>query len=364
MAEDQDDSQKTEEATPQKLEEARKKGQVSKSQEVGSFLAIAAATLVVMVFLPWIVGNMSSDFKVLMEGAHRLPASSPGGIGQIMVQATWVTLGALAIPFLALVVAALISGFGQNGIIFSAEPIKPKLDKISPLKGLKRLFSLKTFVEFIKNLAKLTLVGAAAMLVVWPAFSGIETMLRQDWASTLSDAHWLVGRMMIMITAVVAVIAGGDFLYQRFEFAKQMRMSRQDIKDETKNSEGDPMIKARLRQLRQEKAQRRMMAEVPKADVVITNPTHYAIALRYNSGDDNAPICVAKGLDNIALKIREVAGEHDIPIMENPPLARALHASVELDQEIPEEHYKAVAEIISYVFGLRNDKQAAARRDQ
>jgi flagellar biosynthetic protein FlhB len=270
----------------------------------------------------------------------------------IIIGMLWV----LGIPFVLLVFFAAAGHLVQNGIVVAVERIEPKPDKLNPLNGLKNQFSLKTLVEFAKNVSKIVLVGVVLALVIMPEMLDIELYPQMSLGLTLERLYDMIVILLIATISLTAVIAGLDFAYQRYEFNKQMKMSKQEIKDEYKQTEGSPEIKAKVRQIRMERAQQRMMSNVPKADVVITNPTHYAVALQYDVGAMAAPVCVAKGQDNIALKIREVAEEHNITIMENPPVARALFATVEVDQEIPPEHYKAVAEIISFVFRQKGKK--------
>jgi flagellar biosynthetic protein FlhB len=215
------------------------------------------------------------------------------------------------------------------------------------------MFGMKSIVEFGKGLLKLAIVGAIALMVVWPEFSGLEQLPSYSMPDLLHFTGHVAGKLMIATLSIVTLIAAADLFYQRFSHMKSMRMSKQEVRDEHKQSDGDPMIKGRLRQLRMERSRKRMMAAVPKATVIVTNPTHYSIALKYEHGSMEAPILVAKGVDEVAFRIRELAKKHDIPIVENPPLARALFASVEIDRPIPAEHYKAVAEIIGYVMKLK-----------
>jgi flagellar biosynthetic protein FlhB len=222
------------------------------------------------------------------------------------------------------------------------------------LAGAKRLFSLKSVVELLKGIVKIALVAAIAYMLISPQIEEIEKYVQMDPLESFDELYFLVIKLFVGVVAVLAVLALADFLYQRYEFMKQMRMSIQEIRDEHKQSEGDPMIKSRLRQIRMERARARIMASVPQADVVITNPTHYSVALKYDLDSMGAPVVVAKGVDDVAFRIREVANENDIPIVPNPPLARALFDTVEIDQEIPDDHYKAVAEVISFVFKLKN----------
>ncbi|HET8726035.1 MAG TPA: flagellar biosynthesis protein FlhB [Alphaproteobacteria bacterium] len=352
MAEDQDDSQKTEEPSHRKLEEARKKGQVATSQEVKHWFVLLGGVLVIGIFGPIAAEQISARFAGYLTRLEQIPADG-SALVELARRAVADFTMILILPLLVLVIAAMAGSLIQHGPMLAAESLKPKLEKLSPLAGLKRQFSAKALAEFAKGIIKLVIVGAVAVVVVMPEFRGIEQFAGLDPASLLTRIWALAIRLMIAVLAIMALIAVLDYLYQRFEFMKQQRMTKQEVKDEFKQSEGDPMIKARLRGLRMERARQRMMQAVPQADVVITNPTHYAVAMKYDPATMGAPKVVAKGVDQIALKIREVAREHDVAIVENPPLARALHAAVEIDQDVPPEHYRAVAEVISYVFKLQ-----------
>tara|TARA_R110000868_G_scaffold4155_8_gene25272 strand:- start:19817 stop:20899 length:1083 start_codon:yes stop_codon:yes gene_type:complete len=353
MAEDStDQSQKTEEPTQKKLDDSRKKGQVPSSREVNNWFMILAGTIIVAMIAP----SMSTDIKgVLLKflaAPHAIPVEA-GSLVDILGQTATEIGFIMVIPILLLLVAAFSSTMVQNGLVVAVDRIQPKLERASPMAGAKRLFSLKSVVEFLKGVAKITIVGAIATMLMLPSFEGLDQIVRMEIGGAANLLHALVSKLLFGVLAVVTIIAAIDFLYQRFEHMKQMRMSRQEIKDEYKQTEGDPVIKQRLRQVRQERARQRTMAAVPDASVIITNPTHFAVALKYELDDMEAPVLIAKGQDFLALKIREVAEEHDIPIVENPPVARALYANVEVDQEIPQEHFKAVAEIIGYVFRLK-----------
>ncbi|MDO9062043.1 MAG: flagellar type III secretion system protein FlhB, partial [Bradyrhizobium sp.] len=240
----------------------------------------------------------------------------------------------------------------QHRLVWSAESIKPKFNKISPGAGFKRIFGKQGVANFVKGRFKVIALGAVMTAVLWPERHRLESMVQFDVSSIMVVTTSLTLQLMGAVVAMLAVVAIGDFFFQYRTWFEKQKMSLQDMKMEYKQSEGDPHIKGKLRQLRQQRSKKRMMAAVPQASVIITNPTHYAVALRYERGMA-APICVAKGIDTLALKIREIAGKHDIPIVENVPLARALHATVEVDGEIPVEHYHAVAQIIGYVMGLR-----------
>ena len=232
------------------------------------------------------------------------------------------------------------------------EALAPKLSKISPAAGFKRLFSAQALANFAKGLVKLVLIGSVLTALMWPERARIMALERADPVAVLPLAQSLALKLLGAVVAIMAVVAIADYLFQYRQWYEKQKMSLRELKEEFRQSEGDPVIRGKMRQVRQTRQRRRMIAAVPKAAVIITNPTHYSIALQYERGMD-APLCVAKGVDAVALKIREVAAEHAIPVVENPPLARALHATVELDQAISPEHYKAVAEVIGYVMKLR-----------
>jgi flagellar biosynthesis protein FlhB len=240
----------------------------------------------------------------------------------------------------------------QHGPVFTFEKIKPDLSKLSLISGLKRMFGFDGFTNLLKGLLKITIVGAAVWTQLWPERGGLAAVLLQSPEGVAGDMTHLLFKVMVAALSAMAFIAGADYLLQRFQFIKRNRMSKQEIKEEFRQTEGDPVVKAKVRQIRMERAKRRMIAAVPGATVVITNPTHFAVALKYESGKMAAPVCVAKGADALALRIREVAKENNVPVIENPPLARALYATVEVDEAIPAEHYKAVAQVIGYVMRL------------
>jgi flagellar biosynthetic protein FlhB len=258
----------------------------------------------------------------------------------------------LGVPFLMLMIVAIGSNLVQHRLVFSAESLTPKFSKISPMAGAKRLFGKQAFANFLKGLFKLIALGVVMVMVLWPERHRLDAMIRFDPAAIMGVTIALTLKLMGAVVAMLAFVAIADFFFQYRTWYEKQKMSLQEIKEEHKQSEGDPHIKGKIRQLRHQRMRKRMMAAVPQASVVITNPTHYAVALRYERGM-TAPICVAKGADAIALKIKEVAKAHDIPMVENVPLARALYATVKIDEEIPVEHYHAVAEIIGYVMGLK-----------
>jgi flagellar biosynthetic protein FlhB len=351
MADEADATDKTEDPTQKKLDDALLKGDVAKSQEVNNWFIIAGGTLVLMSF----AGSMSEGLTTTMRGliANSYRINMEGPALPAMFQKLGVEmLVAIAMPFLVLVLAALVGNLVQHKMVWTTEGLTPKFSKISPLAGLKRLFSKQAIANFVKGVVKLILLGSVLVALMMPEAHRMEGLVRTDLMAVLPFTHVLALKMMGAVVALLAVVAAADYFFQyRTWFAKQ-KMSLQELKEEFKQTEGDPTIKGKLRNLRMQRSRKRMMAAVPKASVIITNPTHYAIALQYERGMD-APICLAKGMDAIALKIREIASAHAIPIVENPPLARALHASVEVDEPIPAEHYKAVAEVISYLMKLR-----------
>jgi len=350
--EQQDKSQKTEEPTQRKLQQAREKGQVAKSQEVNHWFMIMSLGLMLAIFAPYTAGTILDALRPFIAKPHALPASA-AGLGELLYETVLRLFSALLLPIGIAMLAALAANFLQIGPILSAEQLKPKLEKISLVKGTQRLFSVKSLVEFAKGIFKLSIVTVAVFLVLWPDRERLPQLAQLTIPELLDLLRWLALKVIGAVLAVMLVIAALDFAFQKYQHHEDMRMTKQEVKDEHKQTEGDPQVKQRLRQLRQEKARTRMMAAVPDASAVVTNPTHYAVALAYDQGAMAAPKVVAKGADLVAWRIREVAREHDVPIVPNPPLARALHDGVDLGQEIPPEHYKAVAQIISYVMRLR-----------
>jgi len=352
---DQDQEQKTEQPTQKRLDEALKKGNVPFSRELSSFLMLA----VLAIIMAWLSSPMLNHARILLTpflaDADSLPTDRVG-LGHVLDKLAFGALGVIAVPLIGAMVAAIGASVLQHGFSISIDPIMPRLDKISPLAGMKRLFSLRSVMEMIKSMIKIFVVGFVAVIAVYPELTHIRQLPNSTAEALLLFLAMLATRMTIGVAIAMFFIALFDILWQRFQYMKSLRMSRQEIKDEYKQTEGDPMVKQRLRRLRQERARRRMMSAVPKADVVITNPTHFAVALQYDSKKMKAPVVTAKGQDLVALRIRDVARENDVPVVENPPLARALFASSELDKEIPLAHYEAVAKIISYVYQLRGRK--------
>jgi len=358
MSDEKDESQKTEEPTPKKLQEAMDKGEVAKSQEVRHWFILFAITIVVMIAAKPSMGGLKVTLGYLLSILHNIPMDG-NNLLQFFTSLFSQILQYMTLPIIILVSGALAGAMIQHRPMLSVEKITPKLNKISPLAGFKRLFSMQNFVEFAKSILKLCIVTSVVFILVWPDKDILEQMMTHDLEDVTNIIFMMTLRILGGVVSVMFVIAIADFMFQKFQFLKKMRMTKQEIKDEMKQTDGDPHVKARLRQIRMERARGRMMAAVPEADVVITNPTHYAVAMKYSHGDMDVPRVVAKGVDNIAMKIREIAEENKVPILENPPLARTLYASVEVDEEIQPEQYQAVAEVISFVMRLKRGERVS-----
>jgi flagellar biosynthetic protein FlhB len=350
MAED-NDSDKTEQPSQKKLDEALGRGDVVKSQEVSAWFMMGGATLVLMAFSGGMTRELSATMRGLIANSWQIRVDGPA-LPHLFKMIDGEILTAVALPFIVLLLAALGGNLVQHRLVWSVEALAPKFSKISPMAGVKRLFSLQSLANLVKGLCKIVIVGAVLTALMWPERTRLESLVTLDPAALMPFTATLALKIMGAVVAMLAIVAAGDYLFQYRRWHERQKMTFQEVKDEHKQSEGDPTIKGKLRQIRLARAKRRMMANVPKASVIVTNPTHYAVALQYERGMP-APVCLAKGVDALALKIRAIAGEHRIPIVENPPLARALHATVEVDEPIPPEHYKAVAEVIGYVLRLR-----------
>jgi flagellar biosynthetic protein FlhB len=351
VAEGSDQEDRTEDPTPKRIEDAIKRGNVANSQEINTLFILAAFTLVLMIAAGPIARGLFADMRGLLGRLHDIP-SDPVAYVAFGRRALVAALVALAVPLAAVVAASLAGGRAQHPFLWTTDPLGPQWSRVSPMAGFKRLFGLEAVLNLVKGLVKVLLVGIVAGAILWFDRDRLEASARIEPAALLPVTLGLSLRLLAGVLAAYAVIALADGLYQRFQWRRQLRMTKQEIKEEAKESDGNPEIKGRIRQLRLARVRKRMMAAVPTATVIVTNPTHFAVALRYESGM-GAPLCVAKGVDALALRIREVAGEHDVPIVENPPLARALHATVEIDETIPEEHYRAVAEVIGFVLRTR-----------
>lgn len=355
MAGEEDDDSKTEEPTQKKIDEAIQKGDVAKSQELSTFFVLASAMVFVAWLSPGVAGDLAKSLAAFIDHADTM-ATDPAGIERIVLHLVGLIGGVLALPALLFLVAGIGGNAMQHRLLFTFEPLIPKLSKISPISGFKRLFSVDGLVQGLKGVIKITIVAAAMTFALQPEFAHLQGIVAVEPVGVLEVTRRAALRLMGAVVVVMAFVAGLDYLFQRHRWVKRLRMTREELKEEFKQTEGSPEIKGKIRQMRMARARRRMMAAVPTATVVVTNPTHYAVALKYESGM-KAPMLVAKGMDDVALKIRALAAANEVPIVENPPLARALHAGVDLDKEIPEEHYRAVAEVIGFVMRLREKRR-------
>jgi flagellar biosynthetic protein FlhB len=341
-----DSADRTEAATPRRLQKAREEGRVPVSREVTSFAVLGATALVLAMVAPASARLLAVRLAGLLEGAHEadpLVALRAGTMASL----------AAAAPFaLAALLAGVASVLLQTGFLLNPGALSPDLSRLSPMKGLKRVFGITTLLDTGKATLKAAAAGVAMLAVLKDAWPELRMAMFWTTPGLLSRSTGLLLRMLLAVLVVQGVVALLDFAIVWFKHAREMRMSREDIRQEMRESEGDPLVKGRLRQMRMQRARRRMMAQVPKAAVVVTNPTHYAVALAYDRAAGGAPRVIAKGVDAVAARIRAVAEESKIPLVANPPLARALWR-VELDTEIPAEHFQAVAEIIAYVWRLR-----------
>ncbi len=353
MAEERkEQGEKTEQPTQRRLDQARERGQVPSSREISSLFLFAAGLLVFGVGSRYGVAPLEQLLRTPFEAVRDVgPEQSP--LSSAIGHALRAGLLLVMVPVGAMTVAAVLASAVQNAIVWNGKAFAPKLERISLARGLSRIFSLKGLAELIKSIAKIAFAGLAAAVVLVPEMGRLETVPELPLISSMAYLATLSLRLLLAMTIAVMIIAAADYAWQRASYMREMRMTRQELKDEHKETEGDPMIRQRLRALRMERARRRMMAEVPQSTVVITNPTHYAVALRYVPEETPAPKVLAKGTDLVALKIREIAREHGVPIVENPPLARLLHGSSEIGKFIPQAHYEAVAEIIATVMRLK-----------
>jgi len=358
MAEENEGASKTEEPTPQKLQKAREKGDVAKTQDLSGVFVLASTAAVLTALGGWMARNIAIAMLPFLE--HPDQYSLHGGGGLAVAKKA---LSACAPVMLILLLVASIAGVAghlvQTGVMFTPEKLKPDWKKVSPMGGLKRMFGLDSLIQFARSLLKVVVTAWVAWWAVRPHAAELQNLAALEPAAILPFCVSLLKRLVFAVVGLLLVIAAADWLIQKQRWMARMRMTKEEVKEDYKQTEGDPHVKARQRQLRHERARRRMMQAVPNATVVVMNPTHYAVALRYNQGEDDAPVCVAKGLDALALKIRAVAEEAGVPVVEDPPLARALYAAVDLDEMIPTAHYEAVAKVIGFI--LNAGRRVAAR---
>jgi flagellar biosynthetic protein FlhB len=351
------DAEKTEPATPRRLEKAREDGQVPRSRELATFMLLCVGLASLWLLASWMGGNM----MVVMQTSMRFDAAAAMDSSRLLDR-QWAqamtALKALAPITLPLVAAALLAPTLLGGWLFSPKSIKFDPKKLDPLKGLGRIFSSQGIIELVKAIAKSVLIGAVAAWFVYTHLDELLGLAKEPGHAALVHALTLLVTCCALMLLAFVVVVGIDVPYQLWSHHKKLRMSRQEIKDEHKESEGDPQLKAKIRQQQQAMARGRMMSEVPGADVIVTNPSHYAVALSYRDGEMSAPRVVAKGADHIAAKIRELGAESGVPLLEAPPLARALYRHGELEQEIPAALYTAVAQVLAWVFQLKRYQEA------
>lgn len=352
MAEDEDKSSKTEEASERKLQKAREQGNVPKSRELNTFAMFMAILLALFTSLPFAMEGFLALYGTILSEAGTARVADKSSFAAYISFLSQKSLFFLMPTMLLLLVFAYLGGFSQTGPIWSASPIQPKLSKISIIKGLGRMFSMRSLMEFVKSIFKMLVVGSVLYLILFANLDQILTLSDKTLMDSVRTTQLVLAEMLLAAIVIAFILGIVDYIFQRQQFMQEQRMTRREVKDEYKETEGDPHIKGRQRQIRLERARARMMKELPTADVVVTNPTHYAVALRYDKEKEAAPRVIAMGVDFLALKIRETAKEHDIPLYEDPPLARQLYAEAEVGEEIPLELFEAVAKVVAYIYSL------------
>ncbi|HTJ57614.1 MAG TPA: flagellar biosynthesis protein FlhB [Devosiaceae bacterium] len=350
-SDDNDEASKTEDPSAKRMEDARKRGDVPKSPEVVTWFMLGGTAAVLSLMAPWTSMQLMQQLRIIMANADSYDVGG-GAFDSFAQNLAMGIIGTAMVPMAVLTAIAIVANLIQHRPLISVDPIIPKFSKVSPLAGFGRLFSRDSVVNLVKGVIKLAIIGGVMAYTLLPERDRLGDMISYDPAVLLGTAEALAMKVFWAAVAVMTLIAIVDFVYQRNRWWSKHRMTLQEVRDEYKQMEGDPKIKGRLRQLRMARSRKRMMAAVPGATVVIANPTHFAVALKYDR-TMQAPLCVAKGNDDLALRIRALAEEHQVPVVENPPLARALYAAVEVDRVIPTEHFKAVAQVIGYVMKLK-----------
>lgn len=352
MAENDTGQDRTEEPSEKKLRDARAKGQIPRSRELNTVIMLLASTAGLMAFGENIAGDLRSliAYDLYLDRDQAFDKSAVVEALQINAMSA---LKLLTPFFIVTLIAVFIGPLMMGGLSFSAKAMSPKFSKLNPLSGFKRMFGLQGLVELLKALAKFLLIGISAYVLIGSLSERYLTLGQAPLASGLASGMELLATVLLVLSLSLALVAGIDVPYQKWSHTRKLRMTKQEVKEENKESQGNPELKAKIRSTQMEVANRKMLTEVPDADVVIVNPTHFSVALKYDQESGAAPVLVAKGVDFMALKIREIANEHDVPIFEAPPLARALYHHTELNQEIPEGLYLAVAQVLAYLFQLR-----------
>ncbi|MCU7940063.1 MAG: flagellar biosynthesis protein FlhB [gamma proteobacterium symbiont of Bathyaustriella thionipta] len=353
MAENEDGQEKSEDPTAKKKSESRKKGQIPRSKELTTLFMLIAAIIGIMIFskdmIEVITDIMRHNFSV-----ERTTLFAPEQLFTHLKSELAAMLKALLPLFILMVITAVLSSAILGGFNFSGESLIPKLSKMSPIKGLKKMFGTQGIIELVKSIFKILLLGSVAVYFLWQAKNELYGLSDESFPGAFIHAMELISWQFLLVSLGMIVVAAIDVPYQIWSNTRQLKMTKQEVKDESKNTDGNPEIKGRQRQIQREMAMQRMMADVPKADVIITNPTHYAVALQYDTEGSGAPVMLAKGVDLVALQIRNVAKANDVPVMEIPPLSRAIYHSVEIGHEIPGGLYVAVAQVLAYIFQLKS----------
>ncbi|HSI66874.1 MAG TPA: flagellar biosynthesis protein FlhB [Planococcus sp. (in: firmicutes)] len=344
--------EKTEKATPQKRQESKRKGQVAKSPEVAAAMIMLGGILLLYFTGGWMLEQILGIFRVNLTQFFNWELT-PASTRTLLEQMAFEGFKIMVPMALIGMIFGFLGNYIQIGPIFSADPLMAKFERINPIKGAKRIFSVRALVELAKSLLKISIIGTAAFLVLWFAKEELFLLSQQSVPHALSFVGGLVIKLGLTASLILLCLAVLDYIYQKHEFEKGIKMSKQDIKDEYKKSEGDPLIKSKIKEKQRQMSMNRMIQDLPNADVLITNPTHYAIAIKYDAETMEAPQVIAMGKDHLALKIKEKAKELDIVIMENKPLARALYAQVEVGDYVPEDLFMAVAEVLAYIYRLK-----------
>ncbi|MBI1199804.1 MAG: flagellar biosynthesis protein FlhB [Phenylobacterium sp.] len=360
MSEAPDRESKTEEATPRRLEKAREEGDGVKTMELGQFATLSATAGVLLLSGGWLAQNMVARLTPFLSRPESMSLEGGAGVA-VLRYAVLAGAPALLMVMLTAGVSGAAASLLQTGLRLTPKKLKPDASKLDPRKGFTRIYGPDGLAQFVKSVVKVVITGLLAWWVLRPNVNQLSTLSALEPGAILPFAIQIIKRLVFAVAALTLVLAGADWLWQRQRFLTRMKMTREEVKEDYKQSDGDPHIKARQRQLRQERARRRMMQAVPEATVVVMNPTHYAVALKYEAGETAAPMCVAKGIDSLALKIRAVAEEAGVPVVEDPPLARALYAAVEIDDMIPAAHFEAVAKIIGFIMSAAQRRPIPVR---
>ncbi|MFN5382022.1 MAG: flagellar biosynthesis protein FlhB [Alphaproteobacteria bacterium] len=361
MAEDHDKAQKTEEPTPKRIEEAIRKGNVAFSKELSNFILLTLFSVFVILLAPSLFQQAAKELAPYLTEPDQFGFDYDGDdVFRLAIKIILDVFLILMIPFLISIFGSILSAFLQNGFLVAPEAIMPKLSKISPISGFNRIFSKDALVNFFKGIVKILIIAITSYIAIYTELGIVDSLHEFTHIGILVILGKIIAKLLISICSIMAIIAAADLLYEKYKYRQNLMMTREEVKEEMKQMEGNPEIKAKIKSVRAQRARRRIAATVPKADVIITNPTHFSVALEYNADEMPAPKLIAKGQDRIALRIREIAAENNIPIIENKPLARSLFDTVDEDEFIAVEHYEAVAAIMSKIKKFTNKRKKPA----